>query len=103
MNNAVFRRLLWVAPNFAVIWMGTGLACILYQHIFKKKLEVKYLIPMIGGFFALSLLSEVIHHFFLDSPFDIWDMATSVVASVIVILIYYRIEKRGSITDVLDI
>ncbi|MCL2813817.1 MAG: hypothetical protein FWD23_04380 [Oscillospiraceae bacterium] len=89
MDNAVFRRILWVAPNFGVVWAGIGFTFMLFPRIFKREFEPKHTLVLVGGIFALLILSEGIHHFFLDSPFDIWDMAASAAASIVVLVIYF--------------
>ena len=88
MDNAILQRLLWVAPNFCAVWVGVGLTFLLYPRIFKNEFDAKHTVPLVGGLFGVILLSEIIHHVFLDSAFDIWDMVASAVASVIVLLVH---------------
>jgi hypothetical protein len=89
MDNAVLRRIIWVAPNFGVVWAGIGFAFMLFPHIFKREFDPKHILLLISGIFAFLILSEFVHHVFLDSPFDVWDMAASAVASIVAIVIKY--------------
>ena len=88
MDYYLARRILWVMPNFGVVWAGVGLACIIFPYIFKKEFDPKHTYPLLGAIFLLLLLSEIIHHAFFNSPFDIWDMLASAVASIIIVIIY---------------
>jgi len=90
MDNAIIQRLLWVAPNFGVVWAGVGFTYILYPRFFKKDFDPKHTVSLVGVILALLLSAEFIHHFFLDSAFDIWDMAASTIAAVIVLLVALR-------------
>ena len=94
MDNVVLRRILWVAPNFGVVWAGIGFTYLLFPRIFKREFEPKYTIPLLGIIFVLLLLAEIIHHVFLDSPFDLWDMLASIISSIIIIAIYLFIKYR---------
>ena len=88
MENGFLRRILWVAPNFGVVWAGVGFTYLIYPNIRKREFEPKYILPLVGVILVLLLLAEIIHHFFLDSPFDVWDMVASVLAAIIIIAIY---------------
>lgn len=97
MDNAVLRRILWVAPNFGVVWACVGFIFMLFPLIFKREFDPKHTLHLVGGILTLLILSEVVYNVFLDSPFDVWDMAASAVASIVVIMIYYfkNIFKTG--------
>ena len=88
MEYSFIRRLFWVAPNFGVVWAGVGFTYILYPRIRQKEFETKNTFPLVGIILVLLFVSEIIHHFFLDSPFDIWDMVASIIAAIIIIAIY---------------
>ena len=88
MDNAVLRRILWVTPNFGVVWLGAGLTFTIFPYVFKREFNPKHTIPLVGGIFAVLILSEIVHHIFLDSAFDIWDMAASAAASLVIIVIH---------------
>jgi uncharacterized membrane protein len=94
MDYSVIRHFLWVAPNIAAVWMGIGFTFMLYPHIFKKEFDKKYLYALIGAILAVLLFSEIIHHVFLDSPFDIWDMVASLAASIIIIIVRFFETRR---------
>ena len=95
MDNAIIRRLLWAAPNFGVVWAGVGFTYILYPRFFNKDFDPGHTASLVGVILALLLVAEFIHHFFLDSSFDVWDMAASAIAAVIVLLIYRF--RRGKV------
>lgn len=85
--------MLGVAPNFGVGLLFPMLAKELYSVVFKKQLSCKrFVFILIGGYIAL-LLSEVIHDKFLNSPFDIYDIISSLIAFGIFFLLY-RYEKK---------
>lgn len=88
MNYSIIKHFLWIAPNIAALWIGVGLTVELYPYIFKKDFNPKYFYAIIEIILAVLLLSEIIHCFFLDSSFDIWDMAASIAASIIVIIVH---------------
>ena len=95
MDYDIIKRILWVAPNFGAVWAGVGLTYILYPYIFKKEFNTKKTTILVGVIFAILLASEIMHHFFLNSPFDIWDMFASAVASAIVLIIHYVSFSKG--------
>ena len=88
MDSDIIKWFSWVAPNFGVVWAGVGFTYLLYPRIRKKEFEPKYTLLLVGIIFMFLLFAEIIHHFFLDSPFDVWDMVASAIAAIIVIGIY---------------
>ena len=85
MDIAILKRLIWVAPNIGVVWAGVGFAYLLFPRIFKREFNPKHTAVLLGSILAALLLSETMHHFWLGSAFDIWDMAASAVAAAIVL------------------
>ena len=94
MDNTFWARLIWVAPNFGVVWAGVGFTYMLYPRIRQREFEPKHTIPLVGIILAVLLLAEIIHHYFLDSPFDVWDMVASAVSAGVIITIYI-FKKRN--------
>ena len=90
----IIRQILWVAPNIGAVWMGVGFTFMLYPYIFKKEFNTKNIYFLIGIILLLLLASEIIHHFFMESPFDIWDMIASLLASIVIILIHNFGRRR---------
>ena len=90
----IIKQILWVAPNIGAVWMGIGFTFMLYPYIFKKEFNTKNIYFLIGIILLLLLVSEIIHHFFLESPFDIWDMIASLLASIVIILIHNFGRRR---------
>jgi hypothetical protein len=87
------RTILLHTPNFGAVWAGVGMAFICYPIFFKKEFELKYFYHLIGLVLLIMLASEIIHFLYLGSPFDIWDLATSVIASMLLTIVY-EIKKR---------
>ena len=84
----IIKQILWVAPNIGAVWMGVGFTFMLYPYIFKKEFNTKNIYLLLGIILLLLLASEIIHHLLLESPFDIWDMIASLIASIVIILIH---------------
>ncbi|MCL2504103.1 MAG: DUF4013 domain-containing protein [Coriobacteriia bacterium] len=99
MNYGVAKQFLWVAPNFAAVWVGVGLTYSLFPRVFKKELDPKNTYFLAEAAFTLLVISEAIHFFFLDARFDIWDVLASAAASIIIAVIYslsvYSLKKRS--------
>ena len=93
MDYDIIKRILWVAPNFGAVWVGVGFTYLFFPYIFKREFDAKYTNLLVGAVFVLLLISEIIHHLFLDSPFDIWDMLASAVASIAILLVH-NFRKR---------
>lgn len=80
--------ILGIAPNF----FAPFLFFVFFKNlIFKNvKLSQDNIIKILLLIFTLGFISEIIHHFFLNSPFDIFDMVATLLASVIIFLIYRK-------------
>jgi len=86
-ENEVSRAILGRTPNFGAVWAGIGLPYIVFPLIFKKEFNPKYNYYLVAIVMVIIVISEVIHHFFLNSKFDIWDMIVSMIASLLFIVI----------------
>lgn len=95
MNNDVIRQILWVAPNFGVVWVGVEISIMAYEHCFKKEFSAKYFCPLVGIIIVILLLSEIIYAIFLNSPFDIRDMYASLIAAFVLILIHIVGKRKA--------
>lgn len=94
MNHDVFGFILGTAPNFGATFLGIGLLVANYSNIFKREFDRKNILLVIGLVNVILFLSEIVHHFFLNAPFDIWDMVAGVIASFIFIVISAIIPKH---------
>lgn len=80
----IIRSLLGVAPNFGAVWGAFGLTyTTVFPVILKRKFDFRYSVPLLVLIVSLLLVSEIIHDVFLNSPFDGWDMVTSLVAAAL--------------------
>ena len=89
----VLKHLLGVAPNFCVVWIGTGTVAALHPFVFKKEFNPSHIVWLLASFLAILLLSETVHALFLHARFDIWDILASVAACAAVWAIQ-RIHRR---------
>jgi mannose/fructose/N-acetylgalactosamine-specific phosphotransferase system component IIC len=78
---------LGIAPNFGVALLLPMLLANYYPVIFKRGFSWKVFRNGLAIIFAALLLSEVVHDRFLNSRFDIWDLAASLVALAIMALV----------------
>lgn len=93
MDNSVIDALLGVAPNFGSFWLAFGLCVAVYPFLFRQEFNFKYVWALTGIIFAAVLLSEVIHFVFLSAGFDVWDMVSSLIAAVGVLLAKWVYQK----------
>lgn len=87
MDYDIINRILCVAPNFGAVWVGVGLTISYFPYAFKKEFNENHIYLLGGIILVLLLISEIIHHFFLGSLFDIWDMLASAGALLFIILV----------------
>jgi len=88
MDYEVVKQILWRTPNFAAVWVGVGLTYITFPLISKKEFDPKHTYLLVGVIMVLLIILEIVHHIFLESPFDIWDIVASVIASLFIIVIH---------------
>lgn len=83
----VIGFLLGVAPNCGAVWFFAGIFQEIYPSLFKKACTFKTTILILVGIFILGVGSEIVHDLFLNSPFDIFDIIATVVASVVYVIV----------------
>ena len=88
MEYEVIKQILWRTPNFAAVWVGIGLTYITFPLVLKKEFDPKHTYLSVGIIMAILVILEIVHHVFLDSPFDIWDIVASVIALIFIIVIH---------------
>jgi len=103
-SNDIIVCILGILPNFGVVLFILFLLIVILEE--RKKYELEF----IRKVFYLSLpililllfLSEVWHHFFLNSSFDINDMIASILA-IIINIILFRFLNKGMISERSDL
>jgi hypothetical protein len=78
---------LGIAPNLGVALLLPMLLANYYPVVSKRGLTRQHFLNGLAVIFTVLLLSEVVHDIFLNSRFDIWDLAASLVALVIMALV----------------
>ena len=86
-NYDIVKHILRVMPNFGVVWGLVFFAMLFLVKGLKRDFNSKNIYLTLLLIMILLFLSEIIHDKFLNSPFDIWDMVASAIASVIIIVI----------------
>ena len=102
-NMQVIGFLLGIAPNIGAVW---GVATIfeeMYSVLLKKKYTLKVAVAALIGIFILGLGSEIVHDLFLNSPFDIYDMISTIVASVIYILPIWIKNRNNNVNSKISV
>ncbi|WP_297434954.1 hypothetical protein [uncultured Clostridium sp.] len=87
-NYLPIRFFLGIAPNL----FAPFLFFVFFKNLFFKKsiCTKRDSIIIITSIFVLGFISEIIHHFFINSPFDIFDMIATLLASITIYLIYNK-------------
>ena len=93
----LIKQLLWVAPNFCVVWIGVGGVVTLFPLAFKREFNPAHMVWLLGSLLGILLLSEIVHALFLNASFDLWDMLASVTASAVVWGIHCHQKRKGAI------
>lgn len=86
-NNSIYNFILGILPNLGAAWIFTLLFKWLIIYVFKKQYNIKTHAMVCVSIFVLALISEIIHHYFLNSPFDIFDMVITIIAQGIIFFI----------------
>lgn len=72
--------LLGIAPNIGVGLLLPMLTIVYYPILFKEDIPIKKYRLILIAIFLFLFMSEVIHDRFLNAPFDIYDLAASLIA-----------------------
>ncbi|MGL4107502.1 hypothetical protein [Clostridium sp. LP20] len=84
MTNESIKFILGIAPNIGAPWIFAFISESLYTSFYKNEYTYKLTIITLVGISVLAITSEIIHDFFLGSPFDIYD----IIATLISVIIY---------------
>lgn len=80
LDNSIYLFLLGTLPNLAAAWVMTMFIKWGIVIVFKKNFTIKIHFSLCIGIVVLAFISEIIHDFFFNSPFDIYDMILTVFA-----------------------
>ncbi len=105
-GNGTYIFFRGILPNLGAAWAATMFGAWLIQYICKRKYTIKRHVLACLSVLALAIISEVIHHFFLNSPFDIHDILTTILAQTLILIIPIAIkdkvfDEQGSNTNIL--
>lgn len=84
---APINFILGIIPNISAAWVVVWIGEVIVSYL-KKSFDFKYACLSSLIAFLLALVSEVIHHFFLNSPFDNYDMIGTGVALLIYLIVF---------------
>ena len=86
-NNSIYLFFLGILPNLGAAWTITMICKWIILFVFKQDYSLKKHCIICFGIVILAFASELIHDSFLNSPFDIYDMAITVIAQLILFFI----------------
>lgn len=81
-DNSVYLFFRGILPNLGAAWAATMFGKWIVIFIWKRSLSVKMHLFICIGVFTLALGSEIIHHLFLNSPFDKYDILITLIAQI---------------------
>lgn len=90
----IINFILGIMPNISATWFFIYAVEFMLTKV-GKLFKFKYVLITSTSIFLLSLVSEVIHDLFLNSPFDIYDIIATVFAIVLYLLILYLTTSRN--------
>ena len=97
-NIDIVNFILGIMPNisatWAFIWAGESILKKL-----NKDFTLKASVITSGLIFLFSIISEIIHHVFLNSPFDIYDIVATILAIVLYLIIFYINRNSENINE----
>lgn len=85
---SVINFLLGILPNFGVGLLLPMITILFYPVLFEEEISVTKYRYVLVAFFLLLFISEIIHDKFINSPFDIYDLAASFIALGIMAFLY---------------
>ena len=86
--------LLGVAPNFGAAWAVVGLTLTFWPIVLRRPFDMGKLSLLLLATLLALLVSEVVHMLWLGARFDVWDMAASVVALLVLALVRVLEKKK---------
>ena len=97
-NNICISFILGIMPNISAAWLFIWLGEIIIKQ---KSISSNFrIISIISGMiFLLTVVSEIIHDKFLNSPFDVYDIIATIVSIVIYLVVFYFSNRTLKSTD----
>lgn len=86
-DNAIYLLILGILPNAGAAWGVTMFGKWVIIFGCKQNYNLKKHLILCTGIVILAFVSEMVHHLFLNSPFDWRDMAVTILAQLIVIVL----------------
>ena len=84
---APINFILGIMPNISAAWFFIWIGEIIFLKV-KREFNMKEAFISCTVVFILALLSEIVHQLFLNSPFDIYDIIATILASIIYLLVF---------------
>ena len=86
-DNSIYLFLVGILPNLGAAWAITMLGKWIVLFICKQDYGIKKHCIVCFGVIILAFASELVHDSLLNSPFDIYDMAITIIAQLIILLV----------------
>jgi len=87
-NIYIVNFILGIMPNISATWFFIWAGESILNKL-NKDFTLKASVITSGLIFLFSIISEIIHHLFLNSPFDIYDIVATILAIVFYLIIFY--------------
>lgn len=86
-NSGAYIFLRGILPNLGAAWAATMFMKWVVVLLLKRAYTLQWHFILCAAVLILAVLSEVVHHFFFNSRFDIYDIAITVIAQALMFLI----------------
>jgi len=86
-DNHVYLFFLGILPNLGAAWTATMFGKWIVIFVWKQSLTVRIHLLLCIGVFTLAFGSEIIHHLFMNSPFDKYDILITIFAQIFIFFI----------------
>lgn len=87
LDNTYYKFLLGVLPNLGAAWSITMFGKWMIELKLKREYNRNMHLIICLSILVFAFISEIIHHLFLNSPFDIYDMITTIIAQIVMFVI----------------
>jgi hypothetical protein len=86
-DNSTYLFITGVLPNLGAAWMVTMFSKWIILFVCKQDYTIKKHCIICFGIIIIAFASELIHHSFLNSPFDIYDMIITIISQLMIIIV----------------
>lgn len=87
-NIEIVNFILGIMPNISAAWFFIWIGETILNKS-NKFFDLKSSIITSGLIFLFSIISEIVHDLFLNSPFDIYDILATILAIVLYLVTFY--------------